>query len=498
MRCGRRWGKSTFGEIATGDACTIGKVARRRIGWFTPRFQYLQPVWQNLNQYLAPIIVRSNDSKHIIETVFGTIIECWCLDTNPNAGRGRDYDLAIVDEAGLVPHLRYWMQSALEPTLIARGGRILMLSTSNSIGPDFDDLYEAAERGDMIGWSCATATTFDNPSLPADELALVMAKKIEWPEWLWNREYLGIPPDNASGFFSRKLIKALRVKATEPTRRGSLVCDAETETARSMILQKKQVDKIRWRDDPGGPWRLWWDLEGRPPQHWAWCFGIDLGAGVGAANSVIAAGDAFTRTKWAEYVNPGVTPEELAWQAAAAGLWFGGSHTRAQLTGVAPKRALIQFEINGVGEVFSRWLIRYGYGALCDHLVEPGDIEGATPSDYGWRNSPQSKQTMLAEYRGALATGGYTNPSDAALMECLTYNYNRSGLLVSVNEAADIEVEEARVPHGDRVIADGLLLDAWKRVYVPDPEPELPPRGGIHDRIRQAEEDKRRAKKLVY
>lgn len=487
LRCGRRYGKSVVGLIETEET---GILPNRLIGWFTPEFQYLEPVWSALQRDLAPLIVRCNEAKHIIELRTGTRIDCWCLNNNPNAGRGRDYDLAVVDEAGLIPGLRYWMQSSLEPTLIARRGRILALGTSNSVSPDFDDLYDDASAGHLKDWGAMTATTFDNPTLPADELAKVEANRGEWPDWLWKREYLAIPPDSASGFFSRAIInKHTEAHACDPFR-GDLVIDADSDTERAMVIEKRRLDKIRWVDDPRGPLRLWFDpteTGGRPVQSAAWCFGIDIGAGVGAANSVASAGDADTGIKWAEYASPGVTPERFAWTVAAMGLWFGGR----------TREALVQWEVNGVGEVFGREIQRLRYPRLAIQNRHATDI-GQTKVSYGWRSTPQAKETLLSEYRGALARASIINPSKAALAECLTYGYDRGGRLASLGRRDDAMDEEARVPHGDRVIADALLWDAMKVVPLAVAEPLGPTPGGIWERIKKSEKSHGKRQKLVY
>lgn len=487
VRCGRRWGKTTFGEIVTCHEA----LGPRHVGWFTPTHKLLAEVWRDLRYRLSPLVLRASDQERRIELMTGGVIEAWTLEGNAEAGRSRRYDLVIVDEAGLIPGLRRWWDSCLEATLIDRVGRALILGTPHVVGPDFDRMYDAAEACTDGQWRAFRATTFCNPHLPAVELERIRARRREMPEWLWLQEYEAIPADAVSGFFARSVIAAHRAAhACDPVARGDLVVDADSDTERRMVVERRQVERMRWVPDTAGPWRLWFDPaehRGRAPQKQAWCFGIDLGAGVGASNSVISAADADTGRKLAEYATPGVTPERMAFAAAAAGIWFGGRQ----------RQALIQFEANGPGEVFAREILRLRYPRLCSGGRVPGDITTTAPSEYGWRSSAQAKETLLAEYRGALASDKFINPSEAALTECLTYTYDRAGRLVSLGGRED-EIDEARAPHGDRVVADALAWDAMRMVPMQPAEPVEPPRGGIWDRIMEAERAKRRANRLVY
>jgi hypothetical protein len=487
VRCGRRFGKSTLGEILM--CREAGKDDRRYIGLFTPRYKLLDEIWMQLRTRLSPIIVRANDADKRIELLNGTVIEGWTLENNPEAGRSRRYHLAVIDEASLIPGLRRWWDACLEPTLIDFAGRALMLGTPHSIGPDFDEFFDRAASGMDLDWKSFTASTFDNPTLPRVELERILRRRGEMPEWLWLREYMAIPPDSASGFFPRSLIKQHQAAyGVAPEVRGWIHPGFGDATSTDIILETRKAQSIRFRPDPRGPWRMWFDpRDERPRQDISWCMGIDIGAGVGAANTVISVGDASTGVKWAEYSAPGVVPEQAAVDAAAAGIWFGGRH----------KSAMIQFEINGPGEVFARRLIRLKYPRIANHMTEPGDIQDASPSDFGWRSSAQTKETLLSEYRGALHAGKFTNPSIDALSECLTYSYDRSGRLVSVGAAED-SMDDARVPHGDRVIADALLHNAMSMVPPVNAKQPDPPKDTLGWRMVQAQRAREAENRLTY
>jgi len=366
VRCGRRYGKTKLGLIA---ALQTLSLADRRVGWFAPEYKYSSEAWRELCWRLKPAIKTANTQDHLITLKNGASIEVWHLDNNPDAGRSRFYDLIIIDEAGLVPGLRRWFDLAARATLIDRRGRSLWLSTPNVLGPDFDDLFEGATAGDDPEWIAHTAETFDNPFLPQSEMDVIRGLREELPAWLWDQEYLAVPAPSAGGFFPKDLIRLLRTRdAREPTMVGDIVAvNADKVGDVERIIRSKDASRIAWVDDPAGPWKLWLPdlIGGRPDTTRPRCMGCDLGAGVGAANTVLSMGDSETKRKDAEYATPGVTPERAAVAAALAGIWFGGS-----LAG----STLIQFEINGPGEVFSRELLRLGYGALCHQNDNPGDI----------------------------------------------------------------------------------------------------------------------------
>lgn len=482
VRCGRRYGKTKLGLIAA-----IHTLAgpNRRVGWFAPQFKFSGEAWQEFTWRLKPAIVAANAQDHVIRLRNGASVEVWHLDDNPDAGRSRFYDLIVIDEAGLVPNLRRWWDLAARATLIDRRGRSLWLSTPNVLGPDFDDLYDAAASQADPEWRAHRAETFDNPHLPQEELEVIRGLRHELPAWLWDQEYLAIPAPSAGGFFDRAIVRRLRGEARPPDLVGDIVAiGAATPGDVERIIRARDAARIEFRPDPAGPWKLWLPDE-RPDQTRPWCFGVDLGAGVGAANTVFSVGDALTRAKVAEYATPGVTPERAAPAAALAGIWFGGAAGRA---------AFMQFEINGGGEVFARSLIEMGYPNLAHQSDHPGDVSSKDSRRFGWRSTEESKRTLLSTYRGALHSGRFRNPSDAALAECLTFRYTKSGRIESVRATSDPTDEVARIPHGDRTVADALLWDAMLRAPAVAPPAREAPAGSPQARVEARRKSDRRTR----
>jgi hypothetical protein len=392
------------------------------------------------------------------------MIECWSLENSVDAGRGRKYDLIVVDEAGLVPSLRQWWDLAARATLIDRRGRAVFISTPNVIGPDFDDIFELAASGDDPEWKSFTAPTFSNPHLPADELEAIKRLIKTLPEWVGRQEYYAIPAPQAGTFFPRDVIRMLIGECEDPVRVGHLQIDGKpieqhTPQYVERVIRTRRRDLIDFVEAEDGPWKLWID---DPDLEAPYSMGADLGAGVGAANTVLSVGDGRNKRKVAEYATPGVTPERAAVQAAIGGLWFGGGviHEDDERR---PAAAMMP-EINGPGEVFVRELMRLNYPAILSQEHHTGDVSMKDPSLLGWRSSPQAKETLLSAYRGALQTRRFHNPSAAALAECMTFRYGKTGKLESIKATKDPTDDIARAPHGDRVISDALLWDAYSRV----------------------------------
>jgi len=475
LRCGRRYGKTTFGVIETIGIPHLGiegvlATPRYSVGWFTPEYKYMVEAWRMLRSICAPLASKINDSEHRIECINGSTIDLWSLHASPDAGRGRKYYKIIVDEAGLVSGLRRWWDAAAEPTLIDYRGRALLLGTPNPVGPDFDAIFDDAEARSLPEWAAHTAATFDNDHLPADEMRKVRAKRTRMPEWLWRQEYMAIPCDAAAGFFARSMIRELRSRSLEPVWRGAIDID-DHDGRRDALITRGDVSRIVFREDAErGVWSLWIDPDAgrtRPDQERGYVMGMDVGAGVGASNTTIAVVDVESGDMIAEYASPLVGAHEAARIAAIAGAWFGGRFGRAIL---CP-------EVNGgQGEACVKTLLDLGYPRIWQRRVASTEMarrdqHAADSAGLGWRSNQRTREALLTDYAGALRSGRMRVHSDASLAECLTYHYDRRGRLVSVRRDDDPASELARIPHGDRVMAAALAWHAASNL----PHATLPP-----------------------
>lgn len=219
----------------------------------------------------------------------------------------------------------------------------------------------------------------------------------------------------------------------------------------SSLIHRNQTDTIESRYISNGPWTFFEHLiDGRPDQTLDFVFGIDIGKGMGASNSVISVGCVQTRRKVAEWASARFAPHDFAVIAAASAIWFGGSQRG--------HRPFVIWEANGdPGIYFGKMLVqelRYPNYYLDRHTVNKIGTQRARK--YGWHSSTEKKEELLAGYRRALAHGEFINPSLIALNEAEMYVYFAGG---QIGPACLLEENaSAKKTHGDRVIADALCL----------------------------------------
>jgi len=199
LEIGRRWGKTTYGKVKAQRAA----INRQKVGWFAPTYKYLADPMRDIERALAPVTARMDRVEKRLELVTRGVIDFWSLE-DIDAGRGRDYDLIVVDEAGFVPHLLEWWRNAARPTLSDRRGTALFLGTPKGTG-DFHRLFTEAE-GDTTGEMRAFRIgTSQNPHIPGDE---VEAARRSLPPEVFAQEYEGIPAEDGGNPFGLDAIRA--------------------------------------------------------------------------------------------------------------------------------------------------------------------------------------------------------------------------------------------------------------------------------------------------
>lgn len=198
---------------------------------------------------------------------------------------------------------------------------------------------------------------------------------------------------------------------------------------------------------PSGPWKLWGKLDkGRPDQSKSYTIGVDIGKGQGASNSTIHIGCNETKEKIAAFACANTPPYELAKLACLACLWCGGR-----------VRPLLIWENNGdPGFDFGRSVVRvYKYPRVYYDRAA-GTSGERVGKRFGWRSNREKKAAGLGQLRRAYAHGGFINHCEDSLNEALSYvGYDSGG--IGPAELVE-ESDSARQCHGDRVIADMLLV----------------------------------------
>lgn len=178
VRCGRRWGKTAIlGNIATSYATSSFKetggerLQGGRVGIFTAEYRQQQEIFDYLEEALLPLIKSKSRSDGRIILKSRGRIDFWVTNNNPLAGRGREYDVVLIDEAAFTksPEMleEIWPKS-IKPTLLTRRGRAWVFSTPN--GNDDLNFFYAACCDKALGFHEHHAPTSSNPHVPPDEL----------------------------------------------------------------------------------------------------------------------------------------------------------------------------------------------------------------------------------------------------------------------------------------------------------------------------------------
>ncbi len=222
--CGRRWGKSTWLTKSTAECALSGG----KVGLFTPAHKYSLEHWRYLVKKLRPVIDalggRISEQERRIElpdALGGGTIDVWSCADNEDPGRGRDYDRAFVDEAGLIPNLQRIWESAIEPTLIDRQGRAVLAGTPKGAQTDFNRLFLLAESGGDDEWQAFRGHTVDNLYIPNVAALVERARKRAEARGtldLWRQEYQAIPADDGTSAFGINAIRAaITPQSAHPT-----------------------------------------------------------------------------------------------------------------------------------------------------------------------------------------------------------------------------------------------------------------------------------------
>lgn len=442
---GRRGGKTLWEEW---EAFEAGELQGLPVGWFAPTYKILLDAWEDIQRRFGPFIRDKNESEHRLWWRSGAPLEFWSLDSGVVA-RSRKYGLAVVDEAGLVQNLEQRWRADIEPTLLDLDGRAIFGSTPNLVGPEFVRLFNRGVPPNAE-WASFRWSSLDNPHL-AGNVAERLAKLREQgvPDWLIRQEYFAEPAESDRAFFRQSDIDGHKARNARPELfRAVIDLPAEIHSQRDELIKNDRLRELRCARDGSGPWRMWTEA---PDPHRAYCMGVDLSYGVGSSNTVFSVGESNGR-KVAEYVYPGVTTERAARLAALAGFYWKGQHGPC----------LINFERNGPGEVFVHELRALNYPLIYQERVQSQKQDAGVTSNYGWRSTAESKEALLGEYRAALASDHFRNPSQSALDECLSYQYDDAMRLTAPFDRTKSKDDPARVKHGDRVIADALLYQAMR------------------------------------
>lgn len=194
IACGRRFGKTILGTNRLIQAALDGRPA----GWFAPTYKYLTDVWRDVTRILKPVTRVASKQELRLEVITGGVIEFWSLE-DKDAGRGRKYARAIIDEAAKVKELGDIFNEAIRPTLSDLRGDCDFLSTPK--GMNF--FWQCFARGSDTNeseWTAWCKPTLHNPYIDPLEIE---AARVQLPERVFRQEYLAEFIEDAGGVFRR-------------------------------------------------------------------------------------------------------------------------------------------------------------------------------------------------------------------------------------------------------------------------------------------------------
>jgi hypothetical protein len=184
VRAGRRFGKSIFAVWLSCKTSLEGK----QVGIFAPEHKQLAELWDNIREILDPVIKSANRNDGAIKTITKGKIDFWTLNDNELAGRGRSYDLVIIDEAAFTksPQMKdqIWYKS-IKPTMLTTRGIAWVFSTPNGVNPD--NFFYSACHDDIMGFEQFHAPSLANPYVPPEEIEL---ERLRQHPQVFQQEYL--------------------------------------------------------------------------------------------------------------------------------------------------------------------------------------------------------------------------------------------------------------------------------------------------------------------
>jgi hypothetical protein len=166
VRCGRRWGKTKDLIVKAAN----GAIKGLSVGVFAPEYKQLSEPFDELLEIIDPIKRSASKTNGTIRTKTGGKIDFWTLNDNVLAGRGREYDLVLMDEVGFTKNrqmIDIWNKS-IKPTMLTTRGTAWAYSTPN--GDDPENFFHAICNDPKLGFKEFHAPTSTNPYVPEDEL----------------------------------------------------------------------------------------------------------------------------------------------------------------------------------------------------------------------------------------------------------------------------------------------------------------------------------------
>lgn len=183
---GRRWGKTMFGleQLLFEEG---GATYGHPVAWFAPTYKLLLEVSEHCERTLGPILKTSNKTEGRMTLRTGGSVDFWTLEDS-DAGRGRKYKRAVIDEAAHAKLLKDAWERSIMATLADLRGDAWFLSSTKGFN-FFHELYSRGDPGNPArdpDWASFRMPTWTNPHIHPDEIELA---RRTLPSLVFRQEY---------------------------------------------------------------------------------------------------------------------------------------------------------------------------------------------------------------------------------------------------------------------------------------------------------------------
>lgn len=167
--CGRRWGKTALGLIATalghGQGKRPGAIHGKKVWWVAPDYPTADDIiWPDLQRLCEPVTKKRTAEHRRLDLIGGGNITVKSA-SDPTSLVGVGLDGLVIDEAAKI-HPDAWYRS-LRPTLSDKQGWAIFIGTPNGFNWVHDIFEHASHEPDWARWQLPSS---ENPLMPANEI----------------------------------------------------------------------------------------------------------------------------------------------------------------------------------------------------------------------------------------------------------------------------------------------------------------------------------------
>lgn len=265
VRCGRRYGKTKMIVSVATDAGASGL----KVGIFAPEYKQLSEPFQEILDRLGGLA--KNRSYDGVRTRSGGKIDFWHVIDNELAGRGREYDVILLDEIAFAKNSQMtnvWNKNIVPTMATKPHAQVWAFSTPR--GEDPDNFFYQICTDPQFGFQEFHRPSWDNPLV---SMEWVEQERARLHPTVFDQEILAQFVDwKGTSLFAADRWLEDGEPVAWPTRCDGVFCTIDTATKTGSKNDSTGV--VFWAYSAHGPIRLWvldWDLvriEGSLLEQW--------------------------------------------------------------------------------------------------------------------------------------------------------------------------------------------------------------------------------------